>query len=276
MVSSQENFTDYIPKKNSGTDQVLYNRGKHMLINNYQNIKEHKGRLNYANYWNTAFAFAHMGVGRDTILGQLIASKKMNRTSFCYIANAQIESNEGEPLLFHTIVGNMYLELINDCKDIKLKKILLKDRFKEKEALDLTGLNEKLINQLIKLMDKDQFYRFGGSWNDKQRSLDREVQKELTTIFEKYGYPSKKLVGEHYMNDACLMLEHGGELSYQEKYFPLVAEALKKGEVEKNYVRMLIDRIHWKKTGKQIFGSHSGVAFETNEVINQIKKKYNL
>ena len=125
-------------------------------------------------------------------------------------------------------------------------------------------------------MDKDSFYRYKTEWDERQRKLDMDVQLELTEILNTYGYPGKSLVGENYMNYACLMIEHGGELEYQEKYLPMVAEALKNGELEKNYVRMLIDRIHWKKTNKQIFGSQNGVPFDTDEVIREFKAKYNL
>ena len=48
------------------------------------------------------------------------------------------------------------------------------------------------------------------------------------------------------------------------------------GEVKKPYVRMLVDRIHWKKTGKQIFGSHGSIPFDDEKTIQQYREKYGL
>ena len=39
---------------------------------------------------------------------------------------------------------------------------------------------------------------------------------------------------------------------------------------------MLLDRIHWKETNKQYFGSHVGVPLETEEEIKRIKLKYGI
>ncbi len=143
--------------------------------------------------------------------------------------------------------------------------------------MDLKGLNEDIVDQLIVLADKDQRFRFSSTSNkdnwEAQNKLNMEVQLALAKLFDKHGYPGLSVVGEKYAGEACLLLEHGGQLAHQEKYYPLVAEAFKNGEAPRPYVLMLDDRIHWKKTKEQIFGSHVGVPLDSDAVIERVKKQ---
>jgi len=96
-------------------------------------------------------------------------------------------------------------------------------------------------------------------------------------LFNKFGYPGKSIVGDNeYQDYTCLLVEHGQTLENQKKWFEIIAKALKNEELHKNPVRMLIDRIHWKEPGKQIFGSHAGIPFDNEEVIKAIEEKYGL
>ena len=96
-------------------------------------------------------------------------------------------------------------------------------------------------------------------------------------MFNKFGYPGKSIVGDNeYKDYTCLLVEHGQTLENQKKWFEIIAKALKNEELHKNPVRMLIDRIHWKEPGKQIFGSHAGIPFDNEEVIKAIEEKYGL
>lgn len=276
FAKAQNAQNEFIPKNKRNVSNEDYLRAIGLLKSNYQNIRENQGKVNYANYWNKAFAYATMKYDKDSIFDNLTKSRNLNNESFCYIANAQLKNTHYKQLKFYKMLGDAYLPFLKSCEGIEFNRTTLEERWKEKKQLNLTGFNESVIDKLIVLMDKDQYYRFDTTWDERQRQLDSEVQVALTKILNTFGYPGKSMVGESYMNYACLMIEHGGDLEYQEKYLPMVTEALKEGEVEKNYVRMLIDRIHWKKTDKQIFGSQNGVPFDTEEVIREFKVKYNL
>jgi len=268
---------DFIPEKLTAVTSEDYTKGRYMLQNTYQTIREDGGKLTYTDYWNVAFSYAHMGVNKETIFGLLQRFKAIDSKSFCEYVNFQIRKDKDiRKTKFYELLGEKYTHFVSDCEGIEINRRSLAEIMKEKEGLDLTGLNESLIDQLINMLYKDQYYRREVGYTDGQKKLDEEVQIELVKIFDKYGYPGQSLVGEKYRNYACFLLEHGGTMENYEKYFPLVAGALTNGELDKPPVRMLIDRIHWRKTGKQIFGSHAGKPFDTEDVIAGYKKKYNL
>ncbi len=277
---SQEIDTDYFPEYNNTVTMSDYNRGKHLLENAYSQISD-PAKVHEIDYWNVAFAFSYMGIEKNIVFDYLKKSKTINSENFCAIANRQIDARKGlSKTPFYKLLGERYAKLICDCEGVVVNEISIEQRIKEKEKLDLSKYNEKVIDILIRCMDKDQRYRASSSLyannRDKQTILDREIQEEMNSVFEEFGYPGKDLVGEIFMDYACLFIEHGGELNYQEKYLPLVAEAYKNDQVSKPYLKMLIDRIHWKKNKKQVFGSHMGIDFESSDIIKEVKKKYDL
>ena len=266
----------FIPPKSNSVSQEDYNKGKYILENTYKSMEEH-GDIVYADYWNIAVGYSYTGYDKNKVWEFLKKSKATDKESFCAIIHhGKKEIKSGK---FFKLFGDDFLALIADCKNVGVPKPM-QSSLKEKSHYN--GLNYELISQLDAMMVKDQKYRRDDDvltnkekWA-KQKALDGENQRKLKIIFDKYGYPGKSLVGDEYNDFACLILEHGSDLDFQEKYFPLVIEAMKKGEVEKNMVRMLIDRIHWKKTGKQIFGSHIGVPMEAENIIREVQHRYGL
>ena len=84
----------------------------------------------------------------------------------------------------------------------------------------------------------------------------------MAEIFNDYGYPTSENGQCRILkNIGCLLLEHSGDMASYDKYFSLVEEAYFKGEVDKHYFIMLIDRINFRKNGYQIFGTHRGIPF---------------
>lgn len=277
---SQNLDVSYIPEPNDKVTMSEYNRGKELLHNAYDQYTG-DGKVTYVDFWNVAFALSHMGVEKEIILSYLRKAKATDSESFCKIANFQIDRRGGlSETPFYKLLGEAYTHLISDCSGIIIEPVSMEARLREKEKLELARYNERLIDKLITLMDMDQRYRTSSELykknQAKQDRLDAKVQEKLTLILEKYGYPGKELVGEPFMNYACLLIEHGGKLDYQEKYLPMVVEAYHKGQVDKAFLTMLIDRVQWKKTGKQIYGSHMGVPFESAKVISEVKSKYGL
>lgn len=273
-VVGQEIRLDYFPKKNVNVTVTDYKKGRYILENTYRSIRGHEGKPVYADYWNVGVAYSYMGVNHDSTLGMFRKSKQVNESSFSQIVAHSMRDKDAMENRLVKLLGQPFLEIIKDC-NLELKPTTLAKRMEEKDALDLEGLNESLIDELLVLMDKDQRYRYSstaykGNWNE-QNKLDMEVQLAIAELFDKNGYPGSSAVGAKFSGHACLMLEHGGELAHQEKYYPLVKDAYVKGEVPESCFLMLIDRIHWKKTKKQIFGSHAGVPFDSDEVIKKIK-----
>jgi hypothetical protein len=135
------------------------------------------------------------------------------------------------------------------------------------------GYDKKLISELDRIGKLDQ--KFRSSDQGQQKLLDDENIKDIETLTKKYGYPGRKLAGKKYENVTWAVIQHAG-LSYQEKYLPLIHKAVLEQQLEEAPLKMLIDRIHWKKTGSQIFGTQAGVEFADDKTIAEVKKKYSL
>ncbi len=136
------------------------------------------------------------------------------------------------------------------------------------------GYNERLIVELDRIARLDQKYRLSNNL-DQQIPLDRQNTLDIEAIIKKYGYPGRKLVGERYESVAWAVLQHA-DLSYQEKYLPVIHKAVQDNQLPEVPLKMLIDRIYYKKTGFQIFGSQAGVDFANDSVIEDVKKKYSI
>ncbi|MEO1258906.1 MAG: DUF6624 domain-containing protein [Bacteroidota bacterium] len=266
----------FIPEITAEVSQEDYNKGKYILENSYKAIEE-SGDWVYADYWNIAVGYSYMNFDRDQIIELLEKSKKEDVESFCAIIHhGKKEIKEGK---FYQLLGDDFLELIADCKNIGVPSPR-KSRLKAKSFYN--GLNYDLIVQLDAMMQKDQKYRRDDDllsnklkWQ-KQKALDDENTQALKTIFENNGYPGKSVVGEEFKDYAALIYEHSGDLEFQEKYFPLIIKAMNKKELTKNMVRLIIDRLQLKKTGKQIFGTQVGVPMHEEKLIREIQMKYGL
>ena len=139
-----------------------------------------------------------------------------------------------------------------------------------------------MIKTLNDLKIKDQKYRGQDNFLKspelvkKQSILDTQNENEIYKIIKKYGYPGKTLVGGEWRDIACVILVHANSLVIQEKLLPTIAKAANDGELSKGIVRILVDKIQLKKTGKQIFGTQTGIPFEQENKIRAIERKYNL
>jgi hypothetical protein len=279
-LSGQEIDPNHFPTKTSKVTDEEYRKGKHILTNSYQAIKEDDRKLVYIDYWNVAMGSSLMGEDNEVVFKLLETSKTKAPSNFCQIVKTAVEEKNGnvEELQFYRFFGDRFVKLISDCESLTANHTDSKQD--PKLGVDLTNLNVKLIDTLIAMTERDQKFRYKKTEYDnntaEQSRLDNKNQLQLAQIFDKYGYPGRLIVGDRFMDYACLILEHGGNLDFQEKYFPVVLEAVKNNQVNKGAVRMLVDRIHWKKTGKQIFGSHIGVPFDNDKVIQEVKDKYKL
>lgn len=271
---------NYYPEYNSSVSKSAYNQGKEILKNSYEQYLDAGAMEVYVDYWNIALAFSKMGVDKDTLKRYLKKAKSLDENNFCIVVNQQDYVYKGiKNTPFYLLLEDDYLEIIQSCVGKQIKSLTISEIELKKSELDMIKYNEQLIDQLIVCIEKDQRYRGNNLYEEnknKQDSLDKEVQVELMKILDTFGYPGENLVGEPFKNYACLMIEHVGSLDFQEKYLPIVVEAHKRRQLDKVYLKMLVDRIHWKKFKKQIFGSHVGVPFDNQEVIMNLRDKYGL
>ena len=132
-----------------------------------------------------------------------------------------------------------------------------------------TKLNAALVRQLDTIHHDDQDYRvLIDSVNKKYGQQSKEMldlwrligQRDsintikVTTIIDRYGWLGADVVGEHGNSTLFLVIQHA-DFSVQEKYLPLMRDAVKKGNAIWADLALLEDRVLIWKGKKQLYGS---------------------
>lgn len=130
-------------------------------------------------------------------------------------------------------------------------------------------LNKKLIAELKDIYSADQYYRLATKtaaekygWDSPatdslmrlQGKADVENTSRVTAIIDKYGYPGKSLVGKENASLAFMVIQHS-DAETQRKYLPLLTKAAEKGELPKQSLALLIDRVKTELNEKQVYGT---------------------
>jgi len=256
-----------------------YKKGLIILEQTQKKVNLNNGKMNYSDCWNLALATALTERDKVKTFDYLLKSQQKDNSAFNDIVRHSIEfyGNTIENTPFYKLLGQQFIDLIDKSK-IELSK---NNNQKDLETKNIK--NKEVIDILMQMMQRDQKYRkdknflLNKNLRNEQRKLDSINKGELTKLFNKYGYPGKSITGDNeFKNYTCLITEHGQDLKDQKKWLPIIALAYKKGELNANPLKMLLDRIHWQESNKQYFGSHTGVPFESDQEIERIKLKYEI
>lgn len=110
----------------------------------------------------------------------------------------------------------------------------------------------------------------------KNAKEDHRNQELVISIIEKCGMPTLREVNQQQMNAIWLGLQHT-EHKYRVKYFPLIEEAVKNGDLSKQQYALMKDRILMGEGKPQIYGSQikNGKLYdlEEPETVNQRRKE---
>lgn len=95
---------------------------------------------------------------------------------------------------------------------------------------------------------------------------DHRNQELIISIIEKCGMPTLKEVNQEQMDAIWLGLQHT-ENKYRIKYFPLIENAVKNGDLRKEQYALMKDRILMGEGKPQIFGSQikNGKLYDLDE-----------
>jgi hypothetical protein len=123
----------------------------------------------------------------------------------------------------------------------------------------VTWSNDSLRHVLLSLQDRDQSARadFGARIGDtvyvkKLLNLDSALAAEMDTILNKFGLPTRSMVGPSGSDAAMLIIQHNWPL--QERVLAL-ASSLPRGEISPEKIAMLEDRVLVHQGKPQRFGS---------------------
>lgn len=153
---------------------------------------------------------------------------------------------------------NKLMGLGLSIEEIKKNEVLIKEKevinrisknytsFKDKS---LKNINVFLRDSLRKIADQDQlFRRMSGSYKvygDTIRKIDKENNKKLLSIIEKYGYPNEYLVGvSRNLNPSQnfdIVIWHQTQTNFIHDYTNILKEAVKKGRIDPHRASELIE-----------------------------------
>lgn len=174
-----------------------------------------------------------------------------------------------------------YLQISTDVElkilhnDVRWRKLL--DLVKEKKDIAETNLNKPLVAILDSVHYEDQTYRnqideieqkYGRSSEEFKRlsekisEMDAKNLVKVTSILDKYGWLGADIVGEQGNMTIFLVLQHA-DINTQEKYLPMMRDAVKQGKASGSNLPLLEDRIALRHGRKQIYGSQIGRDMKT-------------
>jgi hypothetical protein len=126
-----------------------------------------------------------------------------------------------------------------------------------------------LTAQLDSIHTKDQKYRQmindveakHGYESKEMQDLWKTINKtdsanliQVSNILEKYGWLGADAVGEQGNATIFLVIQHA-DLKTQEKYLPMMRQAVKNGKAKGSELALLEDRVAMRQGKKQIYGS---------------------
>lgn len=135
-----------------------------------------------------------------------------------------------------------------------------------------------VVEQLIRIDKLDQLYRnqiqdvqkkYGGD-SKELKLLFKNMHKtdslnliEVEAIIKQYGWLGYNTIGSQANTTLFMVIQHS-DLKTQEKYLPLVREAVKKGKAKAQNLALLEDRVALSQGKKQIYGSQISWNMKTN------------
>ena len=164
--------------------------------------------------------------------------------------------------------------------NLELKKELSEIEFRDQALRFITDQTPKdSLDLIAKRIKVDPTY-FKNNYKSVSVTLDGENIKRVEEIIAKYGYPGKALVGIPENRAAWIVIQHSSPQVIQ-KYLPMLREAVKNGDLDRQSLALTEDRNLMYQGKKQIYGSqffevNGKPAFwpiENSEKVNELRKE---
>jgi hypothetical protein len=139
--------------------------------------------------------------------------------------------------------------------------------------------DKPLVAKLDTIFDEDQTYRRQISEIEEKYGRDSKEMKEhwklisekdsinlikVTKILDERGWLGADVIGGKGNQTLFLVIQHS-DLKTQEKYLPMMRDAVKKGNARASSLALLEDRVALGKGEKQVYGSQIGRDQETGD-----------
>ncbi|MFK8061265.1 MAG: DUF6624 domain-containing protein [Polaribacter sp.] len=156
------------------------------------------------------------------------------------------------------------LLIFASCKNEKIKGVNLKKQLIE--VLDTIYLDD----QSIRLQFFDDLKKYGQK-SDEFRATVIAMNKQdsiniikIEKILDTYGWLGEDIIGKNGNLTLFLGIQHA-KLSVQEKYLPMLREAVKNKNAKPSQLALLEDRVAMRNGKKQIYGSQTKIDDKTGK-----------
>lgn len=265
-------------------DENFYrNRGEFILKNTSKVLQKYKDTT-YADFWNLALAHSMLKADENLIISYLKKSKSRNLAKFNLLTNDYIDHCGAiEKTYFYYAIGNKYLQIIDGYDSmLKTGSEQKSEAINNKiDSLDFKDAKQ-LVSIIIKMNVNDQIYRRKNGFLDSmelqnnQRIYDNENQEILDRLFLQIGFPHKSVLSTNYRNLIGKIFVHSPDVKFLNKWLPLMEKAYFNGDLGSGIFMIIVDKVHWLNSGKQIFGTQSNIDFEKDKIIKSYRDKYGL
>jgi hypothetical protein len=140
-------------------------------------------------------------------------------------------------------------------------------------ALDTIFKNDQSIIQQNKGWDVNSMEWI--AWDKKGSEMNSVNIIKVTDIINKYGWPGEDVIGWYGSSTLWVVIQHS-TLENQEKFLPLMRDAVKKGKARPSQLALLEDRILKNQGKEQIYGTHVTVDSLGNKKFWPIKDERNV
>ncbi|WP_369013478.1 DUF6624 domain-containing protein [Flavobacterium anhuiense] len=175
-----------------------------------------------------------------------------------------------------------HIKIDEDLKHLHSEKQWNKTIEKLQKKLDVIGANydKALEKQLAEIYTEDQEIRgefmnvYRATKPDKKKidSIGKIMERKdsinlikVMKILDERGWLGKNVVGTQGNQTLFLVIQHA-DLQYQQKYLPMMREAVKNGNANPGNLAYLEDRVALREGKKQIYGSQSSKNKKTGKI----------
>lgn len=260
---------DYYPIQHEEVSDEEYRLGTFIMKETYEAIKADDTTFTYVDHLNLSSAYALLREPKGLVIGHLeeAQAKDLKQTAQVFLYTFKKKH------LQHYMTGLEFDSL--EAKFTKIVNSLRKEKFDHKKYAEINCLDPELIQLLVQLKEDDQKFRSLGSEDfNKQYILDEKNIIKVDSLFDIFKtYIGTSLAGDKLSYVMWAVIQHSA-LEKQEFYLPIIEEAVKQNELKASSLKLLIDRIYFRKHGYQIFGSQGGAPLGTDEEISKVKREY--
>jgi len=148
----------------------------------------------------------------------------------------------------------------------------LLEKIKKNKDKDETNFNRPLIAELDSIYFEDQNYRKQIAEIDKKYGPQSKEMRDhwkiinekdsinlikVKSILDTYGWLGNDVIGVQGNSTLFLVIQHSNQIT-QEKYLPMMREAVKNGKAKGSSLALLEDRVALGQGKRQIYGSQIG------------------